>query len=207
VHPFCAIGRPFGYDGGMDANEKRPWYRLHWGTVLVVFFVGLDWLNTALPRTFGGLLGNNDVWMYLDEGWPFIGVRRNLDTITVVRPVALAIDGALALVCLLSTAFVVERLERSNLRFGLSSLIAAVTSLAVLLAFWQWNGQQANVVLPWPQNANIEGYVRLDGGEFQGLVPILFALGCTIYTVGWLMLRFASWPLSRLRRPGSTESP
>src|SRR5688500_6700683 len=104
--------------------------------------------------------------MYLDEGWPFFCIRRNMDSITVVRPVALAMNVGVTLVCLISITFVVERLERSRLQFGLTTLVAVVTSIAILLAFWQWNaGQQENVVLPGPPFVSDNDYVPLSFSE------------------------------------------
>jgi len=85
VAQIGSCGRAVGYDGGMDGNAKRPWYRLHWGTVLVVFFVGMGWLSNSFSSTISTLLGRGP---YLkSEGWPILCLYMDGR-----RPVFVAVD-------------------------------------------------------------------------------------------------------------------
>src|SRR5687768_6703655 len=66
------LARSFGYDGGMEANTKRSWYRLHWGTVLVVALASVAWIDLAFPGTVGAfLLGDTGDGYAIIEGWPW----------------------------------------------------------------------------------------------------------------------------------------
>jgi len=183
VHPFCAIGRSFGYDGGMDANEKRPWYRLHWGTVLVVFFVGVAWIGEAFPCTIGRFMPSrswyaSQIRLGYVEGWPMACLQAK-GSATWINAPALAVDCALALACLVAVAFVTESLERGDLRFRVSTMLTIVAVLAALCAFWRWNSQQT-FDYPLPGDS---AYNPIDFAIWYTAVPIYFALGCLVYAV------------------------
>src|SRR5688572_13975797 len=119
----------------MNASPKRPWYRLHWGTVLVVFFVSLAWAGHSFPSTIGMLFPTSpwhslaNRWDYI-EGWPILCVK-NIDTLVVTNWFGLAADCLLAVVSLTAVGFVTECLERGGTRFRSSTMLTFVAALAV----------------------------------------------------------------------------
>jgi len=73
------LARPFGYDGDMDTTPKRPWYRLHWRTVLILLGLSAVTAPPAFPADvmtilredsvdkIGGLLRSLPDWPCLPE--------------------------------------------------------------------------------------------------------------------------------------------
>ena len=190
-----------GYTDGMDTAAKRPWYRLHWGTVLVVFFVGLAWLHHAFPESIGWLFKDRGYHVFLSfndvssEGWPFacmsISISSSHSGIEVGSPLLLGVDIAVAVASLISVAFVAERLERNGPRFSLATLASFVTSVAMLLAFWRWQDRVRNE--KW---FPLDSYVPLDLYHWHGFLCVLIAIGCTFFAITRLAIRAASWSTS-----------
>lgn len=111
-------------------------------------------------------------------------------------------DFLVAFLCLTSVAFVVERLERSRGQFGVTTLVAFVTSIGLLLSLWRLNAQINAQGAPFDPGW---GYNTLRFYEAsQGAVPILFAVGCTFYAITWLVLTAVS-SILRFRRPAPTK--
>jgi hypothetical protein len=165
----------------MHANTKRPWYRLHWGTVLVVFFVGLNWWSFAFPFLGRPIQGAALVQF---DGWPRLCMIESplVGTRDYHWP-SLTFNAAVCIACLCSVVFVVERLERSSGRFTSSSGFAAMTVVALMIAFQQWDSEHAEpqIGVNVPGGNPIADYapIRLERWELQ--VPIFFALACLAY--------------------------
>ena len=197
----------------MDSTPKRPWYRLHWGTVLVVVFVTMCWLSSAHHPTIANLLtgGREPIPAYA-QGWPLSWVRFDFvqppslagvyagDVLGAANTAptefhlpALVIDVSLLIGCLLAVAFVVERLGHVRFQFSLSALVGVVTTIAGLMAFWKWNSVPSRAVV----SDELCDYIPISLFVWVTAVPTLFALGCAMYTATWFALRAASW----LHRP------
>ena len=202
VHP---IGRSWARMIDMDSAPKRPWYRLHWGTVLTVFFVLVGWAGQVFPgiTTFWHLrLRFPGFLLEFVEGWPMSSISVNAGAI-VTDVVALAVDGIFLMACIASVVFVVERLEYAGLRLSISTMLTFVAAVAVVFGFLRWNEQLLNNLpafgTPFPNRSYVP--LNFDYTSSHIGIPVLFALVCLAYTVFWLALRAASWPFSRLRRP------
>lgn len=180
----------------MNAPVKRPWYRLHWGTVLTVFFVAVGWLSNGYWSVFsflrvGAMYG--DAW----GGWPFLSIYLDHGVMNIHMG-AMAVDIGLMLASLLAVGAVVERGGRVRFRFSLAALLSAVTTAAVLFGFCTVGAgipQTLRLGLYWPLNLSMWGES----------IPVLFGIGCTCYATVLIGLRAASWSLSRLRRPAPAK--
>ena len=181
----------------MDAALKRPWYRLHWGTVLVVFFVGLGWLSNGYWHVFSFLRVSamyGDAW----GGWPFLSIYLDHSG-TSIHAAALAADIGLMLACLLAVGAVVERGGHVTLKFTLAAIMSLVTTVALLLGFCKLNAALGNY--PAPIQPELGPYWPLNFSMWGESIPVLFAVGCTLYATVWLGLRAAALCFARLRRP------
>jgi len=114
-----------------------------------------------------------------------------------VDSVSWAVDCVFAAAAICSIGVVVERLERSRWRFGLSSAINAVTTIAVLLGFWQWEGVLGAPLLGrYPE---LREYIPLHNVAFQSQVVLLVGLGCLAYVVGAVVLALPAQFLACVR--------
>ncbi len=105
----------------MDSAPKRPWYRLHWVTWVVMAVVVWSFTGRQVQRDFGG--GTQDFvatvnWWYL--GWPVWHLEEKETDVGIVfgmpprgsefkwRPVGILLNVASGLLLLTATVFVVE---------------------------------------------------------------------------------------------------
>lgn len=196
----------------MDTTAKRPWYRLHWGTVFTVFFVGIAWIGHAFPTTTG--LAWPWSWpsegyavpIWRAEGWPLICIQKHgADRIT--ETLSLVIDCGLIAVSLTCVAFVVEGLECGALRIRLSTILLIVAAFSVVFALMRWDEQLVND----PEWASVtdhhamRAYTPLTYADWYIAAPILFALASLIYTVLRIALMATTESLAFLRRPAPTK--
>jgi hypothetical protein len=194
----------------MDANAKRPWHRLHWGTVLTVFFVGLAWAGHAFPITIGLALHRAwpsyyyslDVWGTA-EGWPLICINTGSDGSTTDL-VPLLLDCGFMVACLASTVFVVERLERGGLRFRASTMLLIVAALGVILGLIRWDAQLLKDDDWYPSATG--AYAPIAYRSWHIAVPILFAFSCLVCTVLHLALMATTRFLAFLRLPAHAKA-
>ena len=196
----------------MDSVPKRPWYRLHWLTwlVLVLLVVGLDdwereerliatsgFANFTLtgfgwPIEHGRLFGKHVAFPKLERS----AAECSWDML------ALATNSIVCVLLVLSTAVIVERCLRSpnRLQLSLRSLMAitAITGIMLCIAV-QSETLEAAILWMTKMDSHI---LSADDLSWPPHWPVLFALGCTIYSLGWLVcfavLRI--WSLVR-RRP------
>ena len=189
------------YTDCMDAALRRPWYRLHWGTVLVVVLVGLAWSGQAFPLTIDRILPSSSWFIgdgeYLD-GWPMLCIRTDNNG-TVINALFLTVDLAFLVSCLASVAFVTERLERGGTRFGISTILTLVAVVAVLCGLWRWDRQWAADFDPFVAPSSFR-YYSLSGTGLYILVPVMFAIGCLIYMILLLAQTSVVRFFARLRR-------
>jgi hypothetical protein len=185
----------------MDANGKRPWYRLHLGTVLTVFFVATAWMGNCFPLTIERFWpgGHVDSIEEVDlEGWPLICV--NWGSYEAPATVANLI---IAMVCVFSVGYTVETLARSRVQFSLSSALLVLADLGILFAFWRWDSEQTSVAGRWePIPGPDDVYAPLQQfSQWYLAIPIYFALACMFHSCLSFAVRAASWSLAHLRRP------
>jgi hypothetical protein len=162
-------------------------YRVHWITAAAQLAVGGALLYCQLTPSWWGRIGLSTQWLTA-RGWPLNLLNGAASAATVNLLVALAI--------VISTTLVLERwLKRpGRLRHvSLAALLSLVAVVAALLALWRLNedldgGPQGR--LDW-LNAGLEPY------SWVVRVPLVFGLGCTIYTAGWLAVRGGRWLLRR----------
>lgn len=184
----------------MDAVSKRPWYRLHVGTVLVVFLVGLSWAGATFPSSVPRLWqGPDHGWldsdMFPGEGWPIRCVVLFNGRVFRCYYPGLVANSVLGAACLLAVAFVVERIERSALVVHLSTILMAVAVLAMLFEFWRYDLQlAADHLSSWSR------YCPLTLLPWHQSVPVFLALACLAFTVLKLALFVVSVALRPLRR-------
>lgn len=208
----------------MKSTSTRPWYRLNAVTWLVAAAViaTLARCQTASeggggPLIFGGYV---DVTLH---GWPLLFIERTaqgernrgpgplwgpitkVDYDVSFRPLCWNVAAWLAL--LVGTLVPVERWLRRDrrwqLRVGDMLMITAV--VAVLLGCWYREYHAFDDAAPVIQNVK-ELFRDMSRTPFLGdwipwyvRLPLLAAVGAAIGTGGWLALRFAAWPIKRLR--------
>lgn len=191
----------------MDSVFKRPWYRLHWVTWMVIAVSLWALINRQLAVQSGGWASPFIYTKWTHFGWPFIhldlmesgpaspgSVQPNIkydqpDFKYDWRPPALAINVFTVLLFLGSTAFVVEAFLRNyrKLQFSVGNLMVITGVLGVILALLSY------------ESAFLFGARWLFGLESSYLVvwrdfqrplfwPVLFGLTCALYSLGWLAL-------------------
>jgi hypothetical protein len=199
----------------MDANAKRPWYRLHWGTAITVALTAMAWANMAFPGMLELLRFGNGAFFFID-GWPWycISIFRDGGSTTITYDTALIIaDAAVFLVSLGSVAYVVERLERTSCRLQLVTLFALSAVVAAMLGYWRWDSSQEETFSdlmqfadePWPDVGDyqpLHQYFVTTQGVFY------FGLGCTAFVVISVAIAGTQCLAHRLRRtaPAKVEA-
>ena len=205
--------------GGCDMgfHFKQPWTRLHWTTrilMLVVLVLLLLWqarytMSIHNPM-YGWPMPFNNVWYdYPSRDW---------------RPMLLIFDAAVWVALAWSVGYVAERWRRRPklLQFSLRTLFAVQTVVAILLSF----GCTEAFLRAHPDNGSmIPAYARW---EFRGVsvwfdiglftdppncmpwirIPIVLAIGCSVYAAGCLVCGAARRIADRMqRRPGYCSPP
>ncbi|HUE71625.1 MAG TPA: hypothetical protein VMP01_12135 [Pirellulaceae bacterium] len=194
----------------MDSAVKRPWYRLHWVTWVVVVILVWTLINRELEAR---LVGLSLSFSYISDtlyGWP-------VDHLTVVesgsllrRPgqqlrfeyrwhyPQLVFNVVFCLLLSVSTVHVMELRLRSpnHMQLSLRSLLV-VTAIAACLAGLA--GGNIDFGLPW---VGVRSSWLINWYDLRRPVrwPLIFALGCTIYSLGWLALAFLRRAYSFVRR-------
>lgn len=202
----------------MDSASKRPWYRLHWLTWVIAVTVLAVFVSRQLEKEL--VLGIGNLGMYSQRssvGWPFQHaevVDSGAMTMTGPGPIVprtasttyewfvwpLVANCSFSFLFVASTTLVCEcwlRRER-RLQINLRQSLVALAILGVLLTLSR----------PWTV-----GYRDLDRENFEmewsliGIAdlttplrwPLLIALGCTIYSLAWLVcfVIFCGWSLLR----------
>ena len=186
----------------MNAPLKRPWYRLHWGTVLTVFLFGLNWASVAFPVSVEQLWPRpreSRPSRFVEyEGWPIIC---GMDSRRYDYP-ALVANVLVGAVCLVSVAIVVERTQRSSLALHLSTIFIGIAALALLFAYWGYDLQLASRYLS--KGARWEPiwgrYYPLTLFLWNQCALVLLSLACVAFLLLSSTLRALSWAIARLRR-------
>ena len=188
----------------MDSAPKRPWYRLRWLTWLLLAMVAGAFISRQMEKEL--IFGIGDLGMLFERfsvGWPlqhaeYVSSQSMLKGSKLVLngPISIEsewfiwpflVNSAFGFVLVASTAIIGERWVRRErrLQINLQQILIAMATFGVLLTLSR----------PWTV-----GYGDLDLDTFSmqwSLVgmddlrvplrwPLLFALGCTIYSLGWL---------------------
>ena len=203
--------------------NKRPWYRLHWVTWVVLLIVGwaIGWCQVDDTRQTQFNRSGFVSAYFASHGWPFKALVeryslwgiRTFD-VELVNSVALALDVALSFILLGSTALVSERWIRGpkRLQLQLKTLLSvtAVVALSVLLVTqrettWWWRLRNEldlvrnyQVVIPEVSSDPSLGPLHLQPWYVR--FPVIFAIGCTIYLAADLATRLASRCFKLVRR-------
>lgn len=123
-------------------------------------------------------------------GWPIAFVRMEESQLLYVpktsygvRVVPLACNAAFCFAILAATAFLLNAMmRRRRLQITLAGLLSSILVVALLLAlrslFFAQAPDLGRAFIPW--------YLQ---------ITLFIALGCTIYTVGWLTFRWGAWYL------------
>ena len=186
----------------MDSALKRPWYRLHWVTWVVMLVVTGALVYSELDEHFG--IGTRSAgytdWSYF--GWPrahlelvesgsFVGAGTQLPSSFEYhwRWSVLGINLLVCIGIMGSTTYAAESCLRSpnRLQFNLRALLALTGVVAVMLwlaANGDWLFQSEDEVLRWT-HTSLVGWDDLQR-PLRWLV--LLGLACTIYSLGWLAL-------------------
>jgi hypothetical protein len=183
----------------MDSAVKRPWYRLHWVTwvVLAVVMAALVYRELEPTRFDGGHFLTKSGRISFSEvefGWPFpysVRWESEVSSFQYSFPWQMQIVTIDAIFCCLvasCTARVVEGWLRSSAmwRVSLRSMMGTTFLIAVLLALAVQHEAIAGIMTPWggPSTRFVSW------NEFMRPVrwPVLFGVACTIYSLGWLAL-------------------
>jgi len=181
----------FGYDGGMDANTKRPWYRLLiW--VLIPFVVAvLLYLQSDRELWIRGPTTTRGGEGY---GWPLVRARLANSTIHPVSKLKslseLSINVLAVVATLAATVFFVWRAVRASdwriLRIDRQVAFLVVAGLLILLVRFYalptpdlWRDDAEHLVVD-----PLGRLMRPTAGSELVVKPILFfSLGCILYSV------------------------
>lgn len=194
----------------LENGKTRAWYRLHWGTVLVVGLVALGWMQYALPEMVESRMSHT--LRVSAKDWPLRSTARDLfapHKPMAVDSAALTINVSVALACVIAVGVVVERIERARLQFRLSSALVVMMVVALLLAFWRWDAAQLLQSSAY-YNGGTQGlrkYVTLHTADFQPQVIILGGLGCLAYVSCSCLLAATSKSFSFLCRLARAKAP
>lgn len=180
--------RAFLHDSRM---AEHRWYHLRWAVWLIVCAVGAA---SALCHWRGTDIGRFYVGTAIHYGWPWAsGSYSDRWSFMLNKPVdiarAFSLPAAIAnlavlLVILSCTAVVVQRFVRQRGRIRLAGIFAFTSVIACLTVFLQ-HEQKFYFVHGLPPVGF--DYVSLACYPWHVRLPILFGLGCTIYTAGWLV--------------------
>jgi hypothetical protein len=166
----------------MDSAPKRPWYRLHMLTCLVLVVIGYTLIDREVRRSVG----------FPISSLSYVSEKANHQTLSWFL-----------LFCLLlitATVHVFELWLRSpnRLHLSLGSLFCLIGVAAILTGivngdFYDslvWLGLPTLLLISWDDLRHPLNW------------PLLLALGCTIYSLGWLVcfVVLRLWSLVR-RRP------
>ena len=195
----------------MDSTPKRPWYRLHWLTWLVLGLVLLVLAPRQRAEFHSYLLaGTGYLWKASYCGWPLVdlNIKETVALGGTARPkveyhwrgVPLAVNLLICSALAISTVFVTERLVRARprMQFSIRSLLILISVVAILLTM------MSNEFIHEPDISDRSRRALMYWMELKNPLrwPLLFALGCTIYSSGWL-IGFAAvrgWSLISLTR-------
>lgn len=169
-----------------DAPKKRPWYRLHWLTWVLLLVVGWSLVAENLAKQiwlppFGQLLPAGIVLS--SQGWPFYFGGGTYDSYDNSRLIAiddflhLTLNILIALSILASTAFTSESYFRRQSKwhqFSIQSVLAFTTFIALLLA-----------------NAKYD-LVRWRGDAPWEYIPFFF-IAVGLWCVFWTAWRLVGW--------------
>ncbi|MEX2121205.1 MAG: hypothetical protein WD847_16550 [Pirellulales bacterium] len=178
---------------------ERRWYRLHGVTLIGLCIVCAalawsDWCGRKRIHVYAtGTTVSTTVY-----GWPFTHIGYNLQEWwscpwhNCPWWNCRALNLAIQLAAIAAVGFVLETWLRSNnrLQVRLLTLLILTAVFSVVFALAQFErptlvgceSDPTGSVMHWPVQ-----------------VPTLFALGCTIYTAGWLVARLAPRSVSALR--------
>ncbi len=181
----------------MDSAPKRPWYRLHWVTWVVVII--LVW--TLFSRgSEAGFRGIDSSFYYRKEnayGWP----AKHLTVVewgTFLRPNnpptvehkwhvrELVFNAGFGFMLVLASVFAFELWMRTRKRTQLTlGSMLGLTAVAACLA-----GLASGSIDFWLPAVFIRSSWLISWYDLQRPVmwPLIFAMGCTIYSLGWLAL-------------------
>ncbi len=180
----------------METAPKRPWYRLHWLTWLVIVVVTFEMVDVQRDEHLGDSAITGQKLYYC--GWPLIhclietsewygaGSRYSRTEISEWRDWELLVNCVVSVLLIASTLFVCEMWTRNERhgQFGLRHLFSIVAILCSLLglARIEWSDMfLANPGFTYQRRL-------IDWRDVAHPVrwPFLFALACTVYLLGWL---------------------
>ena len=181
----------------MNSVPKRPWYRLHWVTWVVILLViaALAYREQVAQRFDGGWVSTDQATMDLDElrfGWPYAHlIHYDFGSASMTSGWHWGWFGVNVVCCLLLTVFAASVVEtrlrgptprQITIRFLL--VVVAIAGVLMGLAL-QPDG--------WLVIMDFFGGVPATLVSWEGftnpvLWPMQFALACMIYALGWLAL-------------------
>ena len=210
----------------MDSVPKRPWYRLHWLTVAIFSVVlGAVVYREMEQNQQSKGHGKNEFgpisFVVYECGWPvrhrYVFIENTTLPSSVpatasqrhLVPWALTFNVLLGLILVMSAMITVEHRCRTVKlwQVTLREMLVVTAILALLL----WLAMEEERLLFPLSNSGTDVTFLHEPHDFNspllGLMypqswPILFALGCTVYLLGWLVcfVVLRCWSLAR-RRP------
>lgn len=197
-----------------DAAMKRPWHRLHSGTLVVA--LGCAVAITVCQKREESTGPNSQAMSFL--GWPFAYAHRPDIFLTQYRYSpsvnmwGLAYNLVVCTLLLVATVVCSERVIRRLARWqhSVSGLlvflivVSATLSLLRLEAYYLHHRVYSFDAPDVPATP-----ILLFRWPLYLSVPIILATACTVYTAGWLATRLAGWCVRslarRFRRPSEGE--
>lgn len=178
----------------MDTRPTHPWYRLHIVTCLLLLYVAVAFTGcqiSALSRNYHGF------------GWPIEYLDYSNFWDTDFDPLVLSFNILAGCVLLCFTGVGVEQFIRRfrwPFQFSLSATLTSVTTLALLLGDYFGPFNLYDV-------AQSSGFQPRDVSHQPWfiMVPIYFAIFCTIYCCCWEAIRVISRTIRRVARDASSR--
>jgi hypothetical protein len=193
----------------MDSAAKRPWYRLHWLTWVVMALVISAIGNRQMEARWSRYPSSYGYIKDIRIGWPTIHLTSTERGSMFPEPgdkpsftyhwhySRLVFNLVLCLILTAATGHVLELWLRSpnRMQVTLGSLLGFMSVLAVLAGL---ASETIEFTIPW---FDLRSYGLFIWDDLRRPLqwPILFALGCMLYSLGWLALALLRWAYRLIR--------
>jgi hypothetical protein len=194
----------------MDSAAKRPWYRLHLATWVVIGVVAYALAALQMEPQLG--ISEDETGLYMETrfGWPaahlttidgrpsptWLGPKPTFTPGWRYLPLALNLIVGLLLTALTAHALEIWLRRPNRRQLTLTSLLGITGVLAVLAGLVSG---RISFTIPL-LNVSSDELMSWDDLSEPLRWPVAVAMGCTLYSLGWLTLRILRRAYSAVRR-------
>jgi hypothetical protein len=186
----------------VDRPTPRPWFALHWLTVLLTAIVLCD---IAWAQDYSDTIWAEDSLSF-HFGWPFLHSTTHSALVAAAfgRPwdgLALVANVVVWIVLVLSVVSMIEGWRQPSgcwFRISVRQLLGVIAAIAVMLA---WRRLQTPLLtLSLSDLGSVELNTGFRSWPWLAQLPLLFGCGCAVYTAGVLAFRLVASARRRITR-------